>query len=175
MALKVNEIFYSIQGESSHSGYPSVFIRLTGCNLRCSYCDTTYAYEDGEEMTIGRIFEEIKKFNCRLVEVTGGEPLLQADTPVLIRELLDAGDAATRLLDLLADALLHLLGSRSRVGHADEHDFQLEFGKHLAPHRREARRPDEQHRHHQRVHRRHVADTPGDDRSHPFTVATRGS
>ncbi len=91
MVLKVNEIFYSIQGESSRSGYPSVFIRLTGCNLRCSYCDTTYAYEDGEEMAIDRILEEIKKFNCRLVEVTGGEPLLQADTPVLVRKLLDDG------------------------------------------------------------------------------------
>ncbi len=91
MALNVNEIFYSIQGESSRSGYPSVFIRLTGCNLRCSYCDTTYAYEDGSEMTIEKIFEEVKKFNCRLVEVTGGEPLLQADTPSLIRMFLDDG------------------------------------------------------------------------------------
>jgi 7-carboxy-7-deazaguanine synthase len=91
MALKINEIFYSIQGESSRLGCPTVFIRLTGCNLRCSFCDTKYAYEDGEEMEIDKIFKEIKKFDCRLVEVTGGEPLFQDETPVLISKLLDDG------------------------------------------------------------------------------------
>ena len=88
MALKVNEIFFSIQGESSYAGWPCVFIRLTGCNLRCSYCDTVYAYEEGKERTIKEILEEIKKIPCTLIEITGGEPLLQSDTPVLIETLL---------------------------------------------------------------------------------------
>lgn len=89
--LKVNEIFYSIQGESSFSGIPFVFIRLTGCNLRCSYCDTKYAYEDGEEFTAKQILKEVKKFKCRYVEITGGEPLLQDDTPFLVDSLIDKG------------------------------------------------------------------------------------
>ncbi len=91
MTLKVNEIFYSIQGESSRAGCPSVFIRLSGCNLRCSYCDTRYAYEDGKEMGIDQILEAVKDFDCHLVEITGGEPLLQEDTPTLISKLLDDG------------------------------------------------------------------------------------
>jgi 7-carboxy-7-deazaguanine synthase len=87
--LKVNEIFYSIQGESSFAGIPFVFIRLTGCNLRCTYCDTKYAYEEGTEMSVEQIIEEIKKYNCPYVEVTGGEPLLQEETPGLVNSLID--------------------------------------------------------------------------------------
>jgi 7-carboxy-7-deazaguanine synthase len=77
--MKVNEIFYSIQGESTFSGLPCVFVRLTGCNLRCSYCDTKYAYEEGEEKAIDQIIEKVNSYNCNLVQITGGEPLLQAD------------------------------------------------------------------------------------------------
>lgn len=91
MPLKVNEIFYSIQGESTHAGRPCVFVRLTGCNLRCSYCDTRYAYEEGATMEISQILEQVAPFQCRLVEITGGEPLLQDDTPILIKSLLDDG------------------------------------------------------------------------------------
>ena len=91
MALEVNEIFHSIQGESSWSGQPCVFIRLTGCNLRCAYCDTSYAYEQGRFMEIPEIMERVRRLRCDLVEVTGGEPLIQADTPLLIGGLLDAG------------------------------------------------------------------------------------
>ncbi|MGD0401264.1 MAG: radical SAM protein [Syntrophobacteraceae bacterium] len=91
MALEVNEIFHSIQGESSWSGRPCVFIRLTGCNLRCAYCDTSYAYEQGRFMEIPEIMERVRRLRCDLVEVTGGEPLIQADTPLLIGGLLDAG------------------------------------------------------------------------------------
>jgi 7-carboxy-7-deazaguanine synthase len=91
VSLKVNEIFFSIQGESSHAGRPCVFIRLTGCNLRCTYCDTRYAYEEGSWREIGDIEREIRPFRCRVVEVTGGEPLLQEQTPELIRRLLDSG------------------------------------------------------------------------------------
>ena len=89
MALKVNEIFYSIQGESSFAGYPCVFVRLTGCNLRCSYCDTQYAYESGAVMEIGDILKAVEGFSCPLVEITGGEPLLQHETPDLVKSLLD--------------------------------------------------------------------------------------
>lgn len=89
MALKVNEIYYSLQGESSLAGRPCIFIRLSGCNLRCSYCDTKYAYEAGEEMSVDRILDNIGRFDCRLVEITGGEPLMQPETPVLISRLLD--------------------------------------------------------------------------------------
>jgi len=91
MALEVNEIFHSIQGESSWSGQPCVFIRLTGCNLRCAYCDTSYAYEQGRFIEIPEIVERVRRLRCDLVEVTGGEPLIQAETPPLIAGLLDAG------------------------------------------------------------------------------------
>jgi 7-carboxy-7-deazaguanine synthase len=86
--MKVNEIFYSIQGEGTLIGTPSIFLRLTGCNLRCSFCDTTYAYERGTEMSIQAILDEIKKFTCTYVCLTGGEPLLQKDTPKLIERLI---------------------------------------------------------------------------------------
>jgi len=89
--LKVNEIFYSIQGESFFSGIPFVFVRLTGCNLRCSYCDTKYAYEEGKEVTVEQILKEVKKYKCPYVEITGGEPLLQDDTPFLVDSLIDKG------------------------------------------------------------------------------------
>ena len=88
--LKVNEIFYSIQGESTFAGLPCVFVRLTGCNLRCSYCDTTYAYEEGEDKSIEDIMECVARFNCFLVEITGGEQLLQKSLPLLVDHLLRA-------------------------------------------------------------------------------------
>ena len=91
LSLIVNEIFYSIQGESSYAGRPCLFIRLTGCNLRCSYCDTRYAYDEGEEKSMHQIVDKVKKHACPLVEVTGGEPLLQKDTPYLVNYLLDEG------------------------------------------------------------------------------------
>jgi 7-carboxy-7-deazaguanine synthase len=91
VSLKVNEIFFSIQGESSHAGRPCAFIRLAGCNLRCSYCDTRYAYEEGSWREMNDIEQEIRPFRCTLVEITGGEPLLQAETPELVRRLLDNG------------------------------------------------------------------------------------
>ena len=77
MKLKINEIFYSIQGESSYTGLPCIFIRLTYCNLRCSYCDTEYAFYDGKDISIDDILSKIKKYPTDLVMVTGGEPLIQ--------------------------------------------------------------------------------------------------
>ena len=88
MSLIVNEIFYSIQGESTHAGLPCVFVRLSGCNMRCAYCDTVYAYDQGRPMQISEILDRIGSFHCHMVEVTGGEPLLQAETPKLITDLL---------------------------------------------------------------------------------------
>ena len=86
--LKINEIFYSIQGESSKSGLPCVFVRLTYCNLRCSYCDTDYSFYEGEDMSIETILDKIKEYNCNLVEITGGEPLLQNECIGLVTCLL---------------------------------------------------------------------------------------
>ena len=87
-SLTVNEIFYSIQGESTYMGLPCVFVRLTACNLRCSYCDTEYAFYEGRPMTISEIVRQVNSFECDLVEITGGEPLLQPEAHTLIRELI---------------------------------------------------------------------------------------
>ena len=85
--LRVNEIFKSIQGESSYAGIPCVFVRLTGCNLRCSYCDTTYAYDEGTKMSVSEILKAIKVYGCKNVCITGGEPLLQNSITKLINLL----------------------------------------------------------------------------------------
>ena len=90
MSLKINEIYYSVQGESTHSGCPCIFIRLTYCNLRCSYCDTEYAFYDGKDMEITDIMIEIKRWDCNLVEVTGGEPLFQDECINLLNELVNS-------------------------------------------------------------------------------------
>lgn len=89
--IKINEIYYSIQGESTKAGLPCVFIRLTYCNLRCTYCDTEYAFYDGKESSIEEILEQVKKYNCRLVEVTGGEPLFQKECFDLLDSLCEEG------------------------------------------------------------------------------------
>jgi 7-carboxy-7-deazaguanine synthase len=90
-SLIINEIYHSIQGESTHSGRPCIFVRLTYCNIRCTYCDSAYAFEDGREMTIEDILTEVRQYDCRLVEVTGGEPLFQENAPLLLSQLCDAG------------------------------------------------------------------------------------
>ena len=89
--MKVNEIFFSIQGESTYAGLPCAFVRLAGCNLRCSYCDTRPAYENGERQTTGPVIEALKRFPASLAEITGGEPLLQEETPSLISALAEQG------------------------------------------------------------------------------------
>lgn len=89
--MKVCEIFASIQGESTYAGMPCVFVRMTGCNLRCSYCDTTYAYDEGREMSEDEIIAAVQSYSTKLVEVTGGEPLLQNDVLFLIKRFLDNG------------------------------------------------------------------------------------
>jgi len=89
--LRVSEIFASIQGETSYVGLPFAFVRLTGCNLRCRYCDTTYAYDDGEEFPLGEVVSRVTFFGIPRVTVTGGEPLLQEEAPALVAALLDLG------------------------------------------------------------------------------------
>lgn len=89
--LTINEIFHSIQGESTHAGRPCVFVRLTACDLRCSWCDTTYAFHEGHKVELDDVIRQVEAFNCQTVEITGGEPLLQADVYPLMERLLAQG------------------------------------------------------------------------------------
>lgn len=89
--LKVNEIFYSIQGESTFAGLPCVLVRLTGCQMRCSWCDTPYSFYEGEWQSLEEVLERVSAFDCSLVELTGGEPLLQPAAPTLLTALCDSG------------------------------------------------------------------------------------
>ena len=92
MKLKVNEIYKSVQGESTFSGLPCTFIRLTFCNLRCSYCDTEYAFYEGDDMEISDIIKKVDDLKCNLVEVTGGEPLVQDNCINLLKSLISNGN-----------------------------------------------------------------------------------
>src|ERR1700716_1673445 len=89
--LTVNEIFHSIQGESSHAGRLCVFVRLTACDLRCSWCDTAYAFHEGRKMSVDDVIAEVERSDCPLVEITGAEPLLQEDVDPLMDRLLALG------------------------------------------------------------------------------------
>jgi 7-carboxy-7-deazaguanine synthase len=89
--LVINEIFHSIQGESSHAGRPCTFVRLTWCNIRCTYCDTAYAFEEGKEMHVDEVLARVRGIGCNLVEITGGEPLFQTNVGELIVRLCDEG------------------------------------------------------------------------------------
>ena len=95
--LTVNEIFLSIQGESTHTGRPCVFVRLTGCDLRCVWCDTPYAFHEGRKRDVDTVVADVERYRCDLVEITGGEPLLQEDVYPLMDRLLASG--ATVLLE----------------------------------------------------------------------------
>jgi 7-carboxy-7-deazaguanine synthase len=89
--LTINEIFHSIQGESTHTGRPCVFVRLTACDLRCSWCDTPYAFHEGRKMSIDDVLSDVASYECPVVEITGGEPLLQPDVYPLMQQLLERG------------------------------------------------------------------------------------
>ena len=89
--LTINEIFHSIQGESTHTGRPCVFVRLTACDLRCSWCDTPYAFHEGRKMSVDQVVADVGAFECDVVEITGGEPLLQPDVYPLMQQLLERG------------------------------------------------------------------------------------
>ena len=116
--MKVNEIFLSIQGESFSSGFPTIFVRFTGCNLRCSYCDTTYSYNEGIEMSPEEILEEIKKLHYNRVCLTGGEPLLQKD----IKKLLKILDGFTVTIETNGSIKLNSLGLSNR-----KHSFVMDI------------------------------------------------
>jgi len=129
--LKVNEIFYSIQGESSYAGLPCVFVRLTGCNLRCTYCDTKYAYKKGTNMTIKKIADTVSQYECPLVEITGGEPLLQEETPHLAKVLSEKGfhvlveTNGTQNIDLLKDNVVRIVDIKTPgSGESDKTDWK---------------------------------------------------
>ena len=89
--IKINEIYLSVQGESTYTGLPCIFIRLTGCNLRCSWCDTAYAFHEGKNMSIDEILQKVENFGIHLVEITGGEPLMQDNVYTLMRRLIKKG------------------------------------------------------------------------------------
>lgn len=113
--LKICEIFKSIQGESTRAGMPCAFVRLSGCNLSCTYCDTPYAFEGGTDFTIEDIIKKVKNFGCSLVEITGGEPLLQAETPLLCQRLIDCDYTVlvetngTQDISLLPEACIRIM------------------------------------------------------------------
>ena len=108
--LTVNEIYHSIQGESTWAGEPCVFVRLTFCDLRCSYCDTEYAFYEGKKQTLSEIVSAVESFECRLVEITGGEPLLQKNVLPLMAMLCDSGH--TVLLETSGAHDISLVDSR---------------------------------------------------------------
>lgn len=91
MFMRITEIFFSIQGESSHAGKPCIFVRLTGCSLRCGYCDTKYSYAGGTEMSLDQVLSAVANYPAKLVEVTGGEPLEHDDAYPLMGALLERG------------------------------------------------------------------------------------
>lgn len=93
--VRVTEIFFSLQGESTRSGLPTAFVRLTGCPLRCHYCDTAYAFHGGRNMSVDEVLREVMDYRARYVTVTGGEPLAQRACPVLLKRLCDAGFAVS--------------------------------------------------------------------------------
>ncbi len=109
--LSVNEIFRSIQGEGTRAGLPCIFVRLAGCNLRCSWCDTAYAFTDGTRMTLDEVVDRVAQLDCNLVELTGGEPLLQPAAPPLMTRLADLG----RTVLLETGGSLDIRGVDSRV------------------------------------------------------------
>ncbi|MFA7400540.1 MAG: radical SAM protein, partial [Sideroxydans sp.] len=90
-SLRISEIFFSLQGETSRVGLPTVFVRLTGCPLRCTYCDTTYAFTGGQTMSLQSILQQVAQYSPRFITVTGGEPLAQKNSQLLMRSLCDAG------------------------------------------------------------------------------------
>ena len=136
--LKVTEIFHSIQGESTHAGRPCVFVRLTACDLRCRWCDTPYAFTEGAPLTLDAIVQRVREYDCSLVEITGGEPLLQSNTPELCRRLLDAGHEVLletgghRDIRPLPDAVRVILDIKC-PGSGESHTTRWENLDHLNP------------------------------------------
>ena len=137
--LKINEIYASIQGESSHTGLPCIFIRLTGCNLRCSWCDTAYAFHDGENLTLEETLQKVEAFKLPLVEITGGEPLMQEDVYPLMQALLKNGyqvmleTGGSLPIDKVPEKIIKILDLKC-PGSGEEKKNHLENLKFLSPH-----------------------------------------
>jgi 7-carboxy-7-deazaguanine synthase len=137
--LTVNEIFYSIQGESTRAGLPCVFVRLTACDLRCSWCDTPYAFHEGRKMSVDEVIAAVEQHGCALVEITGGEPLLQDDVYPLMDRLLARGctvmleTGGHRPIDRVPAAVMKVVDVKCPgSGEADKNDWRnLDL---LAPH-----------------------------------------
>jgi 7-carboxy-7-deazaguanine synthase len=137
--LTINEIFYSIQGESTRAGKPCVFVRLTACDLRCSWCDTPYAFHEGRKMSINEVVDAVSAHGCDLVEITGGEPLLQDDVYPLMERLIAEGRTVMletgghRPIDRVPAAVLKIVDVKCPgSGEADRNDW-ANLGK-LSPH-----------------------------------------
>ena len=137
--LKINEIYASIQGESSHTGLPCVFIRLTGCNLRCSWCDTAYAFYDGKNLSVEETLQKVETFGMPLVEITGGEPLLQEDVYPLMEALLKKGyrvmleTGGALPIDKVPERVIKILDIKC-PGSGEEKKNHFENLKFLSPH-----------------------------------------
>jgi len=137
--LTVNEIFYSIQGESTRAGRPCVFVRLTACDLRCSWCDTPYAFHEGRKMSVDEVVTEAERYGCPLVEITGGEPLLQEDVYELMDELLARGRTVLletgghRPIDRVPDAVVKIVDVKC-PGSGEAASNDLTNLDRLAPH-----------------------------------------
>ncbi len=111
--LKINEVFYSIQGESTFAGFATTFIRTTGCNLRCTYCDTKYSYDEGENWTLDKIYDTVEAFGARYVCITGGEPLLQKPIYEFMSTLCDRKYKVS--LETSGSKLIHEVDSRVKI------------------------------------------------------------
>jgi 7-carboxy-7-deazaguanine synthase len=128
--LTINEIFYSIQGESTRAGRPCVFVRLTACDLRCSWCDTAYAFQEGRKLSVDDVVTAVEEYQCPLVEITGGEPLLQEDVYELMERLLAGGRTVMletgghRPIDRVPRAVLKIVDVKCPgSGEASENDW----------------------------------------------------
>jgi 7-carboxy-7-deazaguanine synthase len=128
--VRVTEIFFSIQGESTHAGRQCTFVRFTGCDLRCQYCDTAYAFQGGEEMTRAQILEAVGRHPARFVCLTGGEPILQKELPELAQELLDRGYEVSiethgqRPLDRLPGGVKKIVDLKTPLSGEPHEDFR---------------------------------------------------
>jgi 7-carboxy-7-deazaguanine synthase len=128
--LTINEIFFSIQGESTRAGSPCVFVRLTACDLRCSWCDTPYAFHEGQKMSVDDVAAAVARYRCPLVEITGGEPLLQEDVYPLMERLLSEGltvmleTGGHRPIDRVPAAVLKVVDVKCPAsGEADKNEW----------------------------------------------------
>lgn len=129
--LKVSEIFLSIQGESSFAGLPCAFVRLAGCNLQCKYCDTAHSFKKGKPYSVQKTISLIREFDCPLVEITGGEPLIQEETPLLAQALLDEGfrvlmeTNGTKNIDLIKGNVTRIMDIKTPgSGESDKTDWR---------------------------------------------------